>query len=108
MAKQTSDHASEHRISLEQAKQFVRNHERAMEPGSERCGYFSRAIIDEILAHPGCAGIRFYHGRDAKGKSALVLIGVTKAKIDIADGPIAENHQPCPPDCGGTQLGSGG
>ena len=77
-------------------------------PGSERCGYFSRGILDEILAHPGCAGIRFYHGRDANGKSAIVLIGVTKEKLDITDGPIAENHQPCPPECGGSQLGSGG
>jgi hypothetical protein len=108
MAKQTDHPESEHRITLERAKEFVRNHERTLEPGGERCGYFSRAILDQILAHPECAGIRFYHGRDAKGKYALVLVGVTKEKVDLVDGPIADNHQPCPPDCGGTQLGTGG
>lgn len=108
MASHPDGHALKHRISLAQAKEFVRNHERTAPPGSERCGYFSRAIFDEILAHPGCAGIRFYHGRDANGKSALVLIGVTKEKVDITDGPIGENHQPCPPECGGSSLGSGG
>ncbi|MGH7648199.1 MAG: hypothetical protein ACREND_08785 [Gemmatimonadaceae bacterium] len=106
MVSRSDDQMPQHRISLEQAKQLVRNHERTAPDGAERCGYFSRGIIDEILAHPGCAGIRFYHGRDAKGNQALVLIGVTTDKVDLVDGPIADNHQPCPPQCGGSQLGS--
>jgi len=107
MVPRPSDSVSNHRITLEQAKQLVRNHQREAIAGGERCGYFDRAAFDEILAHPGCAGIRFYHGRDASGKATLVFVGVNAQKVDMLDGPVIENHQPCPPDCGGSQLGSG-
>lgn len=97
----------DHGISLDQAKQLVQNHHRSAPAGGERCGYFARAAFDEILAQPGCAGIRFYHGRDANGTPTLLFIGVTEEKVDMLDGPIIENHYPCPPDCTGSTLGAG-
>jgi len=100
MSPRTHDHG----ISLDQAKQLVRNHHRTAPAGGERCGYFARAAFDEILAQPGCAGIRFYHGRDASGKPTLLFVGVTEEKVDMLD-TIIENHQPCPPYCDGTTLG---
>lgn len=95
----------DHGISLDQATQLVKNHQRTAPPGGERCGYFDRAAFDEILAQPGCAGIRFYHGRDANGTPTLLFVGVTEQKVDMLDGPIIENHTPCPPNCGGSTLG---
>ncbi len=95
----------DHGISLDQAKQLVQNHQRNTPAGGERCGYFDRAAFDEILAQPGCAGIRFYHARDASGKATLVFVGVTGEQVDMLDGPIIENHQPCPPYCTGSTLG---
>jgi len=103
MSARTHDHG----ISLEHAKQLVQHHHRTAPAGNERCGYFDRAAFDEILAQPGCAGIRFYHGRDVSGAPTLVFIGVTADKVDMLDGPIVENHQPCPPNCGGSTLGGG-
>ena len=97
----------DHGISLEQAEQLVANHRRSAPAGGERCGYFDRAAFDEILAQPGCAGVRFYHGRDTSGKATIVFVGVTEAKADMVDGPIIENHVPCPPNCGGSTLGGG-
>ena len=97
----------DHGISLDQAKQLVQNHQRSAPAGGERCGYFARAAFDEILAQPGCAGIRFYHGRDANGASTLLFVGTNEQKVDMLDGPIIENHTPCPPSCGGSTLGSG-
>lgn len=93
-----------HGISLDQAQQLVQNHRRTAPAGGERCGHFDRAAFDEILAQPGCAGIRFYHGRDASGKPTLLFVGVTEDKVDMLD-TIIENHQPCPPYCDGTTLG---
>jgi len=103
MSPRTHDHG----ISLDQAKQLVRNHHRTVPAGGEQCGYFARAAFDEILAQPGCAGIRFYHARDASGKATLVFVGVTEEKVDMLDGPIIENHVPCPPNCDGSTLGVG-
>lgn len=95
----------DHGISLDQAKQLVQNHRRSAPAGGEQCGYFARAAFDEILAQKGCAGIRFYHARDASGKATLVFIGVIDEQVDMLDGPIIENHTPCPPNCGGSTLG---
>jgi len=95
----------DHGISLDQAKQLVQNHHRNAPAGGERCGYFAREAFDEILAQPGCAGIRFYHGRDTNGTPTLVFVGVTEQKVDMLDGPIIENHTPCPPNCDGSTLG---
>lgn len=97
----------DHGISLDQAKQFVQNHQRNAPAGGEQCGYFARAAFDEILAQPACAGIRFYHARDANGTPTLVFVGVTGEQVDMLDGPIIENHVPCPPNCGGTTLSGG-
>lgn len=97
----------DHGISLDQARQLVQNHSRNAPAGGEKCGYFARAAFDEILAQPGCAGIRFYHGRDAQGTPTLLFVGVTEEQVDMLDGLIVENHVPCPPNCGGTTLGGG-
>jgi len=32
---------------------------------------------------------------------------VTEEKVDMLDGPIIENHLPCPPNCDGSTLGAG-
>jgi hypothetical protein len=89
----------DHRITLEQARALVQNYRKHAPPNSERCGMFHRAIIDEILAQPGCAGIRVYRGRHEKGADALVLVGVTADGADLTDGVLADEHKPCPPDC---------
>ena len=107
MASRPEDEMVRHQISLEQARELVHNHQRTAPPGAERCGYFPRTAFDAILVQPGCAGIRFYHGRDASGKATLLFVGVTKDKVDMLD-TIIENHQPCPPQCDGTQLGLSG
>lgn len=88
-----------HRVTLEQARALVKNHRKHAPPNSERCGRFHRAIIDEMLAQPGCAGIRVYYGRHDDGAMALVLVGVDDDGNDLADGVIADRHIGCPPTC---------
>jgi hypothetical protein len=37
-----------------------------------------RNILDQILAQPGCAGIRFYNAYNEAGEKTLVYVGLNK------------------------------
>ena len=67
----------DHAISLEQAREHVRRWRdgKTARPGDPVCELFSRSVLDKILAQPGCAGLRIYHGRNEKGQHTLVLLG---------------------------------
>jgi hypothetical protein len=38
-----------------------------------------RNILEQILAQPGCAGIRFYNAYNEAGEKTLVYVGLNKA-----------------------------
>jgi hypothetical protein len=88
-----------HVITHEEAVGFLRRRPQAL---TERGGHFPREVIDQILAQPGCAGIRFYFGTKTDGSLALVLVGIDANEVDMTDGEIVENHFPCPPFCDAT------
>ena len=68
---------------------------------------FLRQELDELLAQPGCSGMRFYYGRDKGGESSLILVGVDKVGNDLVNGVLLDGHFPCPPICGdGNSLNS--
>ena len=71
---------------------------------AERGGHFPRAAIDEILAQPGCSGLRFYFGTKADGSTTLVFVGMDDAERDMSDGVIVEDYYPCPPFCDATSA----
>ena len=52
-------------------------------------------------------GLRIYHGRNAKGQHALVLVGADADGSDLVDGDIAEQGLPCPPYCGDGSILTG-
>ncbi|HEU4762849.1 MAG TPA: hypothetical protein VFS74_11060 [Gemmatimonadales bacterium] len=87
-------------ITLEEARGLVRRWRegRSALPGDPSCEFFGRDIIDKILAQEGCVGLRIYHGRNAKGQHALVLLGSDADGNNLAD-VIAEEGWPCPPVC---------
>lgn len=93
---------SDHAITLDQAKALVkrqREHQSAIRGSDPQCEFFGRAALERILAQPGCAGIRIYHGRNDKGQHTLVLVGADGTGSDQLDGTIAEEGLPCPPAC---------
>lgn len=45
--------------------------------------YVGRQIIDQILAQPGCVGMRFYNAYNEKGEKTLVYVGVDETGKDI-------------------------
>lgn len=45
--------------------------------------YIGRNILDQILAQPGCVGIKFYNAYDETGKKTLVYVGVNAEGNDM-------------------------
>ena len=85
-----------HRISLEDAAaQTSRGR-----GGSQKGGLFLRAELDQLLAQPGCSGLRYYYGRNTGGEETLIMVGVDKEGNDMTQGIMLEESFLCPPWCG--------
>ena len=47
------------------------------ENATDTVGYFvGRNILEQVLAQPGCVGIKFYNAYNEAGKKTLVYVGV--------------------------------
>ena len=102
------DGRENHRIPLEAARRMTKRFrdEHGGGPRRVRGHGVSRGIIEEILAQPGCMGLRIYHATDDQGAETLVIVGTTADEADMADGTIAEQTRPCPPFCNDSALSS--
>jgi hypothetical protein len=72
---------------------------------------FNRTAIDQLLALPGCVGIRIYSGLDDESKLHSILVGVNEKGEDLiipstttsltedGDGEVVEDGMRCPPNC---------
>ena len=90
-----------HFISCEEAVLLLRRRPTKV---TERGGHFPRAVIDDILAQPGCNGLRFYYGTKADGSMTMVFVGIDATERDMTDGVIIEDYYPCPPFCDATSA----
>lgn len=80
------------------------------------CETFERAAFDQLLAQPGCVGVRIYFGMDKELNVKLIIVGVNEknedirpassnnkaaASFDIGDDPVfaLADGPRCPPDC---------
>ncbi|MBN9381610.1 MAG: hypothetical protein J0H74_12635 [Chitinophagaceae bacterium] len=69
-------------ISHEMAADFVRSYKNAHPDAT--LGYtVGRNIIDQILAQPGCVGLRFYNAINEIGQTTLVYVGVDAQGNDM-------------------------
>jgi hypothetical protein len=93
----------DHRISLTDAAALTRRYRdhAGKTAGAEvpKCGLFLRRLIDELLAQPGCSGMRVYYGRTATGEDTFVLVGVDQKGDDMTGGTLLEDPFYCPPFC---------
>ncbi len=87
-----------HRISLENAIPMVQR-ARAGKLLPVHGWMFEAAIVREILAQDGCAGLRIYLAAKAGGDPTVVLVGTDAEGRDMTGGVIAEEALPCPPFC---------
>ena len=90
----------DHRIQLEAGVAMVSRY-REKHPDAIHASMCSREILDEILAQPGCAGVRMYYAEEADGKPTLVLVGVDALGNDLYSGVLGEDLLECPPFCSG-------
>ncbi len=97
------------RIDLTTARQWVKNFRDANPAAGEvRSHYFGSDILNQILAQPGCTGIRVYYAIDNNKEKQLLIIGVDNnganmlpASSGLVPGDISimDNSFPCPPFC---------
>jgi hypothetical protein len=88
----------DHRITLADAAALTKAH-RGANAGGPKAHYFDRSAFDAILAQPGVAGIRIYHGQNADKSQVMVMVGVDGSGADMTSGAIMEQGMPCPPFC---------
>lgn len=69
-------------ISHELAGDFIKTFDQQF-PNEIKHFTMGKNILDQILAQPGCAGIRFYNGINEKGQKTLVYVGVDAAGKDL-------------------------
>ncbi|ULQ52892.1 hypothetical protein [Flavihumibacter fluvii] len=61
-------------------------------PNDTNVFYIGRNIIDEILAQPGCVGIRYYMGLNEIGEKTLVYVGIDSFNQIINEYKIIDNE----------------
>lgn len=86
------------KFPLETAAEWTANY-RKSNPNGIKAHFFGMNIINEVLAQPGCVGIRCYYAMDEKGVQQMIIVGADKDENDLYNGIIAEISLPCPPYC---------
>jgi len=76
-------------IGLELGAKMVNDYREANP--NDVVGYgIGRNIIEEILAQPGCAGMRFYNAINEEGQKTLVYVGIDATGEDIVKKVVVE------------------
>src|SRR5882757_2069319 len=76
-------------ISHELGRTLVKSYQDAY-PDTFTGVLIGRNIIDQILAQPGCAGMRFYNAINEQGQKTLVYVGVDASGKDILEKVVVE------------------
>ncbi len=69
-------------ISHELAGDMIKTYQQTY-PDAFTSVMIGRNIIDQILAQPGCVGMRFYSALNEQGQKTLVYVGVDASGKDI-------------------------
>ncbi|MFM9908291.1 MAG: hypothetical protein ACKVOW_03020 [Chitinophagaceae bacterium] len=69
-------------IGVELGTQMVKGYQQA-NPSDVHSYLIGRDIIDQILAQPGCVGIKFYNAYNEIGEKTLVYTGVDTNGISL-------------------------
>ena len=76
-------------ISHDLAADFIKSYDQA-HPNEIKWFCMGKNILSQILAQPGCAGIRFYNGINEIGQKTLVYVGIDAAGKDIVKKVVVE------------------
>lgn len=78
-------------IGYDLGTEFVSNYQTA-NPNDTFSYIVGKNIIEQILAQPGCEGIRFYNAYNEAGKKTLVYVGVDKEGRNIFEYTMVNNE----------------
>lgn len=78
-------------IGYELGKQMVNDYQTA-NPTDVTFYEIGRNILDQVLAQPGCAGIRFYNAYNEMGQKTLVYVGLNKDGKPILEYTVINNE----------------
>jgi ketol-acid reductoisomerase len=83
-------------IGLKLGNEMVTNYQHS-NPSDVFAYEVGRDIVDQILAQPGCQGLRFYNAYNEKGHKTLVYVGldesgktITEIAMVMADGSFVQ------------------
>lgn len=85
-------------VGVELGSQMIASYRHANP--TDTVGYFiGRNILEQVLAQPGCVGIKFYNAYNEAGVKTLVYVGIDNAGNDMLsvasinlDGRLETNH----------------
>jgi len=78
-------------IGVELGTQMVKGYQKA-NPSDVHSYLIGRKIIDQVLAQPGCVGIRFYNAYNEIGEKTLVYIGVDQNGKTLVEYTVVNNN----------------
>jgi hypothetical protein len=77
-------------ISHELGAEMVKDYQTA-NPTDIKAYFIGRNIITEILAQPGCVGVKFYNAYNEEGKKTLVYMGVDEFGQNLVEYKIIKS-----------------
>lgn len=69
-------------VGLEMGAKFILAYRQA-HPTDALAYVVGRNILDQVLAQPGCAGIKFYNAYNETGQKTLVYVGINSEGADM-------------------------
>ena len=82
LTKQVSEIGEE--ITHELGAKFIKDY-RTSNPNDVVCYTIGKNILDQVMAQPGCVGVRFYNAMNEFGEKTLVYVAVNDEGKDIME-----------------------
>jgi hypothetical protein len=79
-------------ISHELAAKMVKNHHDVHSVDGSNSYYIGKNIIEQMLAQPGCVGIRFFDAINEIGQKTLVYVGIDAKGKSILEFTTVNDH----------------
>ena len=79
-------------ISLELGAKMIKNHHDNCEIGESKSYVIGRSIIDQILAQPGCVGLRIFDAINEEGNKTLVYVGIDSKGKNLLEFSSVNTH----------------
>lgn len=94
-------------VGVEKASKLTKKYRKSY-PENIRANYCNKVIIEDILNHSECVGLRVYRAQDERGVHGIVVVGVDEKGKDLTESMqefgseqvlMAESYEKCPHNC---------